>query len=223
MGYSFHLRPPNISARLQLQQTNRLTQQAQLSPNKIKPSMSAPDLQIFCLCGIFGSAWSRPLAQPEALIEPYFIPGIAGSALSALLPTPLVLPSLGLTVTGADVGTALAAKSLILASFAGGSALARARSDENLPQGLLEQRHRLHQRSHTSHRTASGHLGNRGWQKSHVAYSNNNNNNKQETSRRKYVQHRKGESEKAGDYLAYFGLERSGETAYPIYPAQLTE
>ena len=36
--------------------------------------------------------------QPEAFVEPYFIPAIAGSALSALLPTPLVLPSLGVKI-----------------------------------------------------------------------------------------------------------------------------
>ena len=31
----------------------------------------------------------------------------------------------------------------------------------------------------------------------------------QETSHHEYVQHRKGESEKADDYLTYFGLKRS--------------
>ena len=81
-----------------------------------------------------------------------------------------------------------------------------------LTKGVLEQRHHLRQRSHTSHPTAYGHSSNRGWQRLHAARgnnkNNNNNSNKQEASRQKYVQHRKGESEKADDYLAYFGLER---------------
>ena len=77
-----------------------------------------------------------------------------------------------------------------------------------LTKGLLEQRHHLHQRNHvhqrhTGHLTTFGHLSNSGWQRSLVVAAGN-----QETSHQENVQHRKGESEKAGDYLAYFGLER---------------
>ena len=76
-----------------------------------------------------------------------------------------------------------------------------------LTKGLLEQRQHLHQRNHahqrhTGHPKTFGHLSNSGWQRSLVAHGN------QETSHHEYVQHRKGESEKADDYLTYFGLKR---------------
>ena len=76
-----------------------------------------------------------------------------------------------------------------------------------MTKGLLEERHHLHQRNHahqrrTGHLTTFGQLGNSQWQRSLVVHDNEG------TRHREYVQHRKGESEKEGDYLAYFGLER---------------
>jgi len=176
------------------------------------------DLQVLSICAIFAAASPHPIAKAQPLIEPFFMPALASSALGALFPAPLVLPGLGVTVTGANVGTALAAKSLLLASFAGGSALARTNSEENLPKVVSEShtRHLLHQRREGQTSISPDLVDSRQERRGHQ--SSPQETRVRESSHKKPIQHRKGGK---ADYLTYFGLKRSGK--FPVYYGQLTE